>query len=94
MLVLMSLLHDLSDFLLTYCPGNLLNTLQPGGKPLNWPLRVRMAFDAAKGMRYLHRLEPPLLHRDLKVRDMEAARCDQAAPSRPRSLPCSRQTCW
>ena len=27
---------------------------------------MRMAFDTAKGMRYLHQRDPPILHRDLK----------------------------
>jgi len=31
-----------------------------------WPLRVRIALDVALGMEYLHILEPPLCHRDLR----------------------------
>lgn len=31
-----------------------------------WPLRLRIALDVALGMNYLHMLEPPLCHRDLR----------------------------
>ena len=31
-----------------------------------WPLRMRIALDVALGMNYLHMLEPPLCHRDLR----------------------------
>ena len=33
---------------------------------LPWPLRLRMAVDAAAGMHHLHCQKPPLVHRDLK----------------------------
>ncbi|DBB01174.1 hypothetical protein WJX77_003342 [Trebouxia sp. C0004] len=33
---------------------------------LDWPKRVSMALDAAKGMLQLHSHKPPILHRDLK----------------------------
>lgn len=33
---------------------------------LPWVKRVRMALDAASGMTFLHSLEPPIVHRDLK----------------------------
>ena len=32
-----------------------------------WNCRVRMALEIAKGMDYLHSLEPPIIHRDLKT---------------------------
>jgi serine/threonine protein kinase len=35
-------------------------------KPVDWKLRMRIAWDIAKGMAYLHSASPPLLHRDLK----------------------------
>lgn len=33
---------------------------------LDWPRRLNMALDAAKGMLYLHACGPPIIHRDLK----------------------------
>ena len=33
---------------------------------LPWPLRLRMAVDAAAGMHHLHCQKPPIIHRDLK----------------------------
>lgn len=34
---------------------------------LDWPRRLNMALDAAKGMLYLHAHAPPIIHRDLKT---------------------------
>ncbi|XP_030489676.2 serine/threonine-protein kinase CTR1 isoform X2 [Cannabis sativa] len=36
------------------------------GVILNERLRLNMAYDVAKGMNYLHQLQPPIVHRDLK----------------------------
>lgn len=33
---------------------------------LDWPRRLNMAMDAAKGMLHLHLCDPPIIHRDLK----------------------------
>lgn len=33
---------------------------------VSWLHRVKMCRDIAKGMLYLHSLEPPIIHRDLK----------------------------
>lgn len=30
-------------------------------------LKIRMATDAAKGLRFLHHLKPPIVHRDIKT---------------------------
>jgi serine/threonine protein kinase len=35
---------------------------------ISWSLRCRIAFDIAQGMKALHSFNPPLLHRDLKVK--------------------------
>jgi len=37
-----------------------------GAASLDWPRRLGMALDAAKGMNYLHSSDPPVIHRDLK----------------------------
>lgn len=34
--------------------------------PLSFALRLRMAFEAACGLSYLHQLNPPIFHRDIK----------------------------
>jgi serine/threonine protein kinase len=34
--------------------------------PIDWTLRLKIAYDIAAGMTYLHTLKPPVLHRDLK----------------------------
>ncbi|KAI3738178.1 hypothetical protein L2E82_28198 [Cichorium intybus] len=48
--------------------GSLFRLLhQPGPKKiLDERHRLRMAFDVAKGMNYLHKRNPPIVHRDLK----------------------------
>ncbi|XP_062511683.1 probable serine/threonine-protein kinase DDB_G0271682 isoform X2 [Corticium candelabrum] len=35
-----------------------------------WDCRIRMAQEIAKGMEYLHSLEPPIIHRDLKTKNV------------------------
>ncbi|XP_071690661.1 serine/threonine-protein kinase CTR1-like [Rutidosis leptorrhynchoides] len=52
-----------------YLPrGSLFKLLHSSGpkKVLDERLRLRMAFDVAKGMNYLHKRNPPIVHRDLK----------------------------
>ena len=53
-----------------YCSrGSLYDLLrQAGGSPalakqLDWPKRLSIALDAAKGMLYLHAHRPPIIHR-------------------------------
>lgn len=43
-----------------------LHTILRKNSQLTWIQRVQFAIDAAKGMAYLHSLDPPVLHRDLK----------------------------
>ena len=38
----------------------------PGQIPLDWFTRIKIATGAARGLEYLHRVNPPVLHRDLK----------------------------
>ncbi|XP_057449086.1 probable serine/threonine-protein kinase PBL5 isoform X2 [Lotus japonicus] len=41
--------------------------LPPGGKPLDWNTRMRIAAGAARGLEYLHdKMKPPVIYRDLK----------------------------
>eukprot|EP00761_Pharyngomonas_kirbyi_P013884 gb/GECH01013913.1/.p1 GENE.gb/GECH01013913.1/~~gb/GECH01013913.1/.p1 ORF type:complete len:303 (+),score=69.05 gb/GECH01013913.1/:1-909(+) len=35
-----------------------------------WTEKVRLALDTAKGVAYLHRGDPPIIHRDLKARNL------------------------
>jgi len=47
--------------------GNLLHYLQsPQSESLDWPLRLKIAKDVAKGCEFLHGASPPVIHRDLK----------------------------
>jgi serine/threonine protein kinase len=38
--------------------------------PLQWRHRLRIALDIARALAHLHSQEPPILHRDMKVRGM------------------------
>ncbi|KAL8170638.1 hypothetical protein V2J09_022442 [Rumex salicifolius] len=46
--------------------GSLFKTLHRSNQVLDIKRRLRMALDVARGMNYLHRRNPPILHRDLK----------------------------
>ncbi|KAK9079303.1 hypothetical protein SSX86_000974 [Deinandra increscens subsp. villosa] len=47
--------------------GTLHDHLHGGFSPLNWPLRLRIAMQAAKGLEFLHtEIIPPIAHRDVK----------------------------
>ncbi|CAN1131190.1 Probable serine/threonine-protein kinase PBL26 [Linum perenne] len=52
------------------CKGSLedhLLDLPPGGQPLDWFTRMKIALGAAKGLEYLHdKANPPVIYRDLK----------------------------
>ncbi|CAN4077792.1 unnamed protein product [Withania somnifera] len=50
-----------------YMPrGSLFKALHRNNQPIDLKKRLRMALDVAKGMSYLHRRNPPIVHRDLK----------------------------
>jgi serine/threonine protein kinase len=46
--------------------GNLFDLLHNSKVKLDWPLKLRMALDAARGMNFLHTHTPVIIHRDLK----------------------------
>ncbi|KAL2635088.1 hypothetical protein R1flu_006567 [Riccia fluitans] len=46
--------------------GSLYELLHCRSEPLSWPLRVRMALQAAKAISALHSASPPIIHRDIK----------------------------
>ncbi|XP_068634427.1 uncharacterized protein [Aristolochia californica] len=46
--------------------GSLFKTLHKNSQVLDIRRRIRMALDVARGMNYLHRRNPPIVHRDLK----------------------------
>lgn len=41
-------------------------TMAENGEKISWAMRLRIAWDIAKGMAFLHSTDPPLLHRDMK----------------------------
>lgn len=40
-------------------------------KNISFSTKVQLALDIASGMQFLHNTSPPIVHRDLKVREME-----------------------
>ncbi|KAJ1690777.1 hypothetical protein LUZ63_014932 [Rhynchospora breviuscula] len=48
--------------------GNLLDKLKDNTMPLSWKQRLRIAYESAVGLEYLHHgCDPPLIHRDVKT---------------------------
>eukprot|EP00850_Spirogloea_muscicola_P023050 SM000325S12643 [mRNA] locus=s325:81290:87287:+ [translate_table: standard] len=55
------------SILTEFCPrGSLYRLLHRPNREVDERRRIRMALDVAKGMNYLHRSSPPIVHRDLK----------------------------
>ncbi|KAJ3686476.1 hypothetical protein LUZ61_015640 [Rhynchospora tenuis] len=48
--------------------GNLENWIRGSAHSLSWKQRLRIAYESAQGLEYLHRMcNPPLIHRDVKT---------------------------
>jgi len=47
--------------------GNFAQILSDDTLELDWPLRIEMMIDTARGINYLHNCRPPIVHRDLKT---------------------------
>jgi Protein tyrosine and serine/threonine kinase/C-terminal of Roc, COR, domain/Ras of Complex, Roc, domain of DAPkinase len=60
-------LEDMSMIMEFMSIGSLFDFIHNDQVAIDEPLRVKLALDIAAGMHFLHRLLPPLLHRDLKV---------------------------
>ena len=45
--------------------GSLYDFIHSGNR-ISWPTRLKIAYDVAKGMAFLHSITPPIIHRDLK----------------------------
>uniref|UniRef100_M1A4W1 non-specific serine/threonine protein kinase n=1 Tax=Solanum tuberosum TaxID=4113 RepID=M1A4W1_SOLTU len=59
--------QDKSAIVTEFLPrGSLFKTLHGNNHLLDFRRRLRMALDVARGMNYLHRWNPPIVHRDLK----------------------------
>ncbi|VVB11993.1 unnamed protein product [Arabis nemorensis] len=59
--------EERSAIVMEYLPrGSLFKILHNSNQPLDKKRRLRMALDVARGMNYLHRRNPPIVHRDLK----------------------------
>ena len=50
--------------------GSLHGILHNKAAVLDWPLRLHVLSDAARGMLYLHTSRPPIIHRDLKSHNL------------------------
>lgn len=60
--------------------GDLYGFLHDEKSLVDWPIRLKIALDIAKGMEFLHTLTPPLLHRDLKSPNILLDRCALGSP--------------
>ena len=61
------LLKPCIGIVLEHAPGgSLFQCLSNASFKLAWALRMKIAFDVACAMKYLHSQDPPILHRDLK----------------------------
>lgn len=64
------LMNTTIHIIMELCSGGTLfdrlHFLKPSAIPLSWPQRMRICTSVASAMEYLHGLDPPIIHRDLK----------------------------
>ena len=60
------LFHFLHPEKIEIKPGQFTSSGQIPKEKFPWNLRLLMAYDIAKGMRYLQKISPPVIHRDLR----------------------------
>lgn len=54
------------SMILPYAPKGSLYGVLRGTEPLDWPTRIKISLHIARGLNYLHRNNPMIIHRDLK----------------------------
>jgi len=53
--------------MMEYIPyGNLYDLIHNKNEEIGWAAKLKIATDIAAGMSFLHNMDPPFLHRDLK----------------------------
>eukprot|EP01102_Stenamoeba_stenopodia_P016672 TRINITY_DN584_c0_g1_i2.p1 TRINITY_DN584_c0_g1~~TRINITY_DN584_c0_g1_i2.p1 ORF type:complete len:364 (-),score=55.04 TRINITY_DN584_c0_g1_i2:127-1218(-) len=66
--------------MMEYIPhGNLYDVLHDSSKQIGWRSVMKIASDIASGMSFLHNMDPPFLHRDLKTPNILLASLDPRA---------------
>lgn len=61
------ILHTCTVYLELVCHLCLQKDIYP---VLAWPLRLRILYEIALGVNFLHNMSPPLLHHDLKTQNI------------------------
>jgi serine/threonine protein kinase/GTPase SAR1 family protein len=68
---------------LEYVPGtdlmNILHDPKISDADFNWRIRMRIALDVARGLRYLQSIRPPIMHRDLRSPNVFVLSLDENA---------------
>lgn len=60
---------DFVGVVMEICPkGSVFEIIHERETDLDYSLLLRMLLDSARGMNFLHSNNPPIVHRDLKVR--------------------------
>lgn len=77
----------LSTFLLSRSNNSNDNSSVNSMGDLSWEMRLKIATDIAEGMSYLHSLQPPIIHRDLKTPNILVCLSLFLHPLLPSSVP-------